>query len=581
MYYLSEIGKIKNIFPLIGDLKSYSLPLFKGDLVAGITVGVILIPQAIAYAQLAGMPAVYGFYAGLIPLLIYGLMGTSRQLSVGPVAISSILIFAGVSVIADPYTERYISLVLLLGFCVGLVQFLMGVFRFGFLANFLSRPVLSGFMSAAALVIIVSQVATILGLSEYRSTNTITTLWETLTHISETQIVPLLMSSLGLIFILIMKRIFKPFPSALVLVMIGAAMTYFFSDIFSDVVVVGEIKSGLPSIINPISNISDIRLLIPVIVTVSLIGCVETLTIAKTLDIKHQHYDINTDQELRAVGLSKFFGAFFQALPSSASFSRSAINDDSGAMTGLSSLFAAGLMVISLLFLAPLFFFIPKAILSAIIVASVLKLIDINYARKLWKISRNDFVLMLLTFGVTIFVGIESGVLTGVLLSFGMMLFRSSRPLIMELGRVPKTDTYRNLDRFSTAHASSQYIVIRFDSRLYFANSDYFLEQTLLKLGNRTTKPNYLILDSSNINSIDMTGLHALEALCDHLNKIGIVLLVSGAKGVLRDFFKLSGFYEKSNPRHHFMNISNAVKFIHSEDYDWNDGAIQSNHNRT
>jgi len=342
--------------------------------------------------------------------------------------------------------------------------------------------------------------------------------------------------------------------------------------------VVKEVQSGLPSFAIPQLSLEDVRVLVPAMLTVALIGCVECLSIAKALDLKHEEYSIDGNKELKAVGISKIFGAFFQSLPSSASFSRSVISDEAGAASGLASIFAAILMGLGIMFLTPLFYHIPHAILAAIIVGSVLKLVDFRFAMKLWRISKSDFAMMLVTFFTTLIAGVETGILVGVVLSFGLVLYKSSRPTVFELGQVGDTKSYRNIQRFSKAKVQPEYQIIRFDSRLYFANADYFVERVLGHFAKRESKPSYLILDASNINDIDITGLGGLEALHDHLQDVQVRLLIVGAVGVLRDFFTQSEFYEKSDPKHHFMTIPDAVSYIkNGQDHSWHQGAIQTN----
>jgi len=470
--------KFKRFFPIIQSIQSHTSQDWRKDILAGITVAVMLVPQGMAYSMLAGMPPIYGLYAGLIPLFIYGVMGTSRQMSVGPVAVSALLVLAGVSQIANPDTEAstYIQLVILCGLLIGLGQTILGVFRLGFLVSFISHPVIVGFTSAAAIIIIVSQLKDLLGFPIPRFSHLYETVKYAAQNIESTNWISVVFC-LGSIFVIsLLKKIHKSIPGALVVVIIGILLSYFLKEKNLNIDIVGAVPEGLPMFQLPSINLSNIKILLPTVFTVIIIGIVESIGIAKVLQSRHQNYSIRPNQELFALGISKMVGSFFQAIPSSGSFSRSAVNDAAGAKSGISSITAALIVGLTLLFFTPLFFYLPKAVLAGIILLAVKSLFDWKEAKHLWKTHRSDFFMMLTTFIITLVLGIEEGVFAGVVLSICMVLYRSSKPHVVVLGNLPGTRSYRNLDRFENAGLPKDEIVIRFDDQLYFGNADYFQE---------------------------------------------------------------------------------------------------------
>lgn len=538
----------------------------------------MLIPQAIAYAHLAGMPPHYGLYAGTLPLIVYGLLGSSPHVSVGPVAISSILVLSGVSLIAEPMSETYISLVLGLGLLAGLFQWMLGVFQLGFLVNFLSHPVLNGFVSGAAVVIIGTQISHLLGLPSNGSAQLWGTITYSLGHLSDIHVLTLAISIGCLLFLVLARRVSKVFPAALLVVLICGLMTYLGELHLSGVSIVGEIPDGLPHFVMPSLNYGQVVLLAPAVFTIGIMSSIEALSIAKSLEMGQNNYEINPNAELRAVGLAKVVGSFFQSLPSSVSFSRSAISATIGAQTGVASILSGSIVALGILFCTSALFYIPKATLAAIIVASVFRLVDWKRAWQLYKIQRTDFVTLITTFLTTIFIGIQYGVLIGVLLSFGLLLYQSSRPRVMELGRLPNSNVYRNIRRFEEAVVEDSVIILRWDNQLFFANAEYFNSKVLSALRSRRMPPSHMIIDMSNVHDMDTTGLHVLQGLVQVMCGRDIQLLFAGTKGVVRDLFKRSNFYETCPECYHFLRVSDAMAFINqAEGYSWNEGAIQSN----
>ncbi|MFK8103638.1 MAG: SulP family inorganic anion transporter [Saprospiraceae bacterium] len=550
---------IKDFFPILNHLTSHTGKDWRQDLIAGITVAVMLVPQGMAYAMLAGMPPIYGLYGGLLPLFLYAILGTSRQLSIGPVAISSLLVMAGVSQIAEPLTPEYISLVLLAGLLIGIVQFSLGLLRLGFLVNFISHPVIVGFTSAAAIIIAISQLKDFLGFKIPRYTHIYETLNYALQHLEQTNWVAVAICVVSIIFMMVMKRISRAIPGPLIVVVFGTALVYFVGIERMAVDIVKQVPEGLPSFQLPDWSWGNIRILLPTIFTVTIIGIVESISIAKILQSKHD-YKIRSNQELLALGFSKIGGAFFQALPSSGSFTRSAVNNEAGARSGFASIFTAILIGLTLLFLTPLFYCLPKAILAAIILLSVKSLFEWEEAKHLWHSDRNDFYMMLITFVVTLGLGIEQGVLAGVVLSISMVLFKSSRPHVAVLGRLPNETNFRNVNRFEEAQELDGILILRFDDQLYFANASYFQDIVEKMVNDHPNKIEVLLLDASSIHNIDSTGIHILEAVQQFLQREQIQFLIVGLVGPVRDKMDKVRSMEALRKEASFLSINHAIR---------------------
>lgn len=414
--------RIKSIFPISESLKNYTYEDGRSDLMAGITVAVMLVPQGMAYAMLAGMPPIYGLYGGLIPLFLYAILGTSRQMSVGPVAISSLLIVAGISQIAQPMTEQYISLVLLAGLMIGIAQFSLGLLRIGFVVKIISHAVIIGFTAAAAIIIAISQLKDLLGIEIPRAEHSYQTLVYAIKHIEETNLLTLAICLGSMVLIYTLKKINRAIPGALLAVIICTLLVYWGG--ISDINIVGTVPDGLPGFSMPELDWKNISSILPTVFVVTIIGIVESIAIAKVIQGKHKDYEINPNQEFIALGIAKIGGAFFQAIPTSGSFTRSAVNNEAGARSGFASIFTALIIGLTLMFLTPLFYYLPKAVLAAIILLSIFGLFDLSAAKELWRKDRYQFLVMLVTFICTLLVGIEMGVLIGVVFSLLVQFIR-------------------------------------------------------------------------------------------------------------------------------------------------------------
>ena len=557
---------IKKIIPILEWLPNYNKSLFKGDLVAGLTVGIILIPQGIAYALIAGLPPIYGLYCALIPQVMYAIFGSSRQVAIGPVAMDSLIVATGVSTLALAGSESYISIAILLALMVGSIQFIMGVFSLGFIVNFLSKPVITGFTSAVALIIGVNQFRNLLGADFVQSDQIQYVLEDIWLQISTYNSHTTIIGFISVVIIIIFRKINKKIPNALIVVVLGIVIMKYFGTSFNDVAIVKDVPSGLPKFGIPEFDLDQIKELLPIALTLVMVGYLETISIGKSLEAKQDEYRIRPNQELIALGLSNMVGSLFKAYPSTSSFSRSAINEESGGKTGMAALISVVMVVITLLFLTPLFYHLPKTVLAAIIIVAVFGLVNFKEAAFLWKANNLDFWLMLSTFIATLFLGIEYGIIIGVGLSLIILIFRTSRPYFTELGKVPDSDFYRNKNRFKEVIIEEDVLVFRFDAQLFYANSSYFRDN-LDDLAEKKGKAlKLIVLDSESINRIDSTGVEMLKERIRFYQKKRITFYFAGVKGPVRDSIFKGGLLKIVDINHFFMRDNDAVEFYKTGD---------------
>ncbi|MBR9921377.1 MAG: solute carrier 26 family protein [Bacteroidetes bacterium] len=569
----------KSFVPILDWLPKQTWKSFRADLIAGLTVGVMLVPQGMAYAMLAGMPPIYGLYGGVIPLVIYAFFGSSIRLSLGPVAVSSLLILAGISQVAEPFSQEYVQLVLLTGLLIGILKIILSFLRLGFLVNFLSQPVVLGFISAAAVIILISQLKDLFGIyMEPGLPHPSAKLQYIWAHLDEIHWITFAIGAGGIFLILLLSRINKRLPSALIAMIIGILVVRIFRLDQAGVSIVGEVPKGLPGFLFPRATMEQIQAIMPTVFTVTLIGIMESISIAKFLESKHRDHTIRPNQELLALGLSKIFGSFFQAIPTSASFTRSAINDESGAKSQLSGIITAVLIGLTLAFLTPLFYYLPNALLASVILVAVGKLFHWKAALHYWKVYRSDFFMMIITFLVTLLLGVEQGVLAGVILSIVLMVYRSSRPHVAILGMIPGTNQYRNVARFPKALQDEEILILRFDAPLFFGNANYFKDAIMRRVRNRKNLK-MVLLDASSIYDLDGTGMDALTEVVESIRKEGITFYISGVLGPVRDRLFRSGLMENIGELSQFLNVHRAVQAYKASDKKdlWVDAALQTN----
>ena len=557
------MNPFESYFPIVSWIKSYSKEELKSDFAAGLTVGVMLIPQGMAYAMIAGLPPVYGLYAALFPQVVYAFMGTSRQLAVGPVAMDSLIVATGLGALSLSGPQEYLALALFLAFFVGIIQLLMGFLKLGVFVHFLSRPVISGFTSAAAIIIGLSQLNHLLGVSIPRS-NKIHELFIYLIElIPQAHGLTVLVSVLGVCFIFVLRRYFPKLPAALILVVLATVTVAQFKEVETGLILLENVPGGLPSMIMPSAEWGQIYALIPLALTLALIAFMEAISVAKAIEEKEKTNSLNANQELIALGAANVVGSIFQAYPTTGGLSRTAVNYDAGAKSGISALFSALVVGLTLLFFTSFFYFLPTAILGAIIVVAVVKLIDFNYPRELWKNNRKEFFILLFTFLVTLFIGIKEGILLGVFVALLYMVYQNTQPHIAVLGRIKDTHYFKNISRFSEDVITyPNVLILRFDGQLFFGNQTYFRETVSAHIKKQKPLVKHLVIASAGINSIDASAQQMLSLFMEELHQKQINIYWTGLIGPLRDQFYKAGFLDQFDGLFVFSSLEAAINAI-------------------
>ena len=548
---MSKMSRLSKILPIFDWGRTYNQLTFTNDLVAAVIVTVMLIPQSLAYALLAGLPPEMGLYASILPIVLYAIFGTSRVLAVGPVAVVSLLTAAAVGKIAIPGTPEYIAAAITLAFMSGIILLGLGLFRLGFLANFLSHPVITGFVTASGIIIAASQMKHIFGVNAdgHNILEIATSLRES---IIELNWITLLIGSLTTVFLLWVRKGFLPlllkiglnqrvsdiFAKAgpIIAIVATTLIAWSFSLTERGVKVVGEVPQGLPPISLPSFSMDIWTSLIGSAILMSLIGFIESISIARTLAAtKRQRID--PDQELIGLGAANVGAAFTSGFPVTGGFSRSVVNYDAGAETPAAGAFTAIGLGVASIFLTTLIFYLPKATLAATIIVAVLALVDFSILKKTWIYSKADFAAVAATMSVTLIMGVELGVIVGVLISILSHVYKSSRPHIAIVGQIPGTEHYRNVLRHDVL-VNPQVLTIRVDESLYFANTR-FLEDRIYSEVAKQSEIKHVILMCSAVNAIDMSALESLELINERLRLGGIKFHLSEVKGPVMD--KLEG----------------------------------------
>ncbi|WP_417815329.1 SulP family inorganic anion transporter [Thalassospira alkalitolerans] len=540
--------------PILDWGKSYNRDALTNDLIAAVIVTIMLIPQSLAYALLAGLPPEAGLYASIAPIILYAIFGTSRALAVGPVAVVSLMTAAAIGNIAETGTMGYALAALTLAAMSGAILLLMGVFKLGFLANFLSHPVIAGFITASGIIIAASQLKHILGI-DASGHNLFDIVVSLVTHLPETNPVTLTIGVLATGFLFWVRKGLKPAlrkmglgprmadvltkAGPVVAVMATTFAVWGLDLAGSGVKIVGAVPQSLPPLTIPDFSPGLLKeLLIPAIL-ISVIGFVESISVAQTLAAKRRQR-VNPDQELIGLGAANIGAAFTGGYPVTGGFARSVVNYDAGAETPAAGAFTAVGLAIAALALTPLVYFLPNATLAATIIVAVLSLVDFKILRTSWDYSKADFIAVLATILLTLGLGVEVGVSAGVILSIGLFLFRTSRPHIAEVGLVPNTQHFRNINRHQVI-TDPAVLTIRIDESLYFANARY-LEDYVFGRVVSVCEIKHVIMMCSAINEIDLSALESLEAINHRLHEMGIKLHLSEVKGPVMDRLKQGHF---------------------------------------
>jgi len=548
--------QLAKYLPILDWGRTYNRGTLTNDLVAAVIVTIMLVPQSLAYALLAGLPPEMGLYASMLPIILYAVFGTSRALAVGPVAVVSLLTVAAVSKIAVPGTSEYIAAAITLAFLSGLILLALGLFRLGFLANFLSHPVIAGFITATGIIIAASQLKNILGIDAHGHTlpDLIGSLAQNVSQVNWiTAVIGVVATGFlfwvrkGLLPLLVglgvAPRIAGIIAKAGPVAAIAATtlVVWFFDLAASGVQVVGDVPKGLPPLTMPSFSMDTWSNLIGAAVLISVIGFVESVSVAQTLAAKKRQR-IDPDQELIGLGAANLGASFTGGLPVTGGFSRSVVNYDAGADTPAAGAYTAIGLASASLFLTPLIYHLPQATLAATIIVAVLSLVDFSILKKAWHHSKADFVAIVATMSITLLMGVELGVTAGVAVSILIHLYKTSRPHMAIVGQVPETEHYRNVLRHDVL-TDPTILTIRVDESLYFANTRY-LEDRIYDEVAKQPKLQHVVLMCSAVNTIDMSALESLEAINERLQAGGVMFHFSEVKGPVMDQLSATGFLE-------------------------------------
>lgn len=530
----------------------------RGDLIAGLTVALVMIPQALAYAQLASLPPYIGLYACVLPAIIAALFGSCAQLSTGPVALTALLTGASLMPFARPDSPEFLTLAILLALMSGVVQLALGALRLGWLLNLLSRSVMTGFINAAALLICLSQIPALLGLTMNRSDHFLVDLWRFIFEFGAADLISLLFGAGSFLCLIGLRRIAPRLPGVLLVVAAATAISALTGYAERGGAVIGEIPAGLPLPSVPTVDWSMALALLPAAFIIGLVSFMEA-TSSATLITSRTGEKWQQNQELIGQGLAKIASAFSGSLPVSASFSRSALNFATGARTGLASIVSVAVVILTLLYLTPLLWHLPNAVLAAVILLVVSGLIDFNALRRAWQASRDDGIASAMTFGMTLAFApnIQIGIMTGLLLSLSLMLYRDMQPRTVLLGLHPD-GTYRDLERFGLAHPHPRLVILRFDSPLTFVTSEAF-EKAALNAVKAQPNISTLLISGVGINAIDASGLHAISSLQERLRTAGRTLAFCGLKKQIIDPMERTGLWERLKPHAHYRTVGHAL----------------------
>ncbi|KAK1415610.1 hypothetical protein QVD17_31393 [Tagetes erecta] len=543
------------------------------DLVSGVTVGVMLVPQSMSYAKLAGLQPIYGLYTGLVPIFVYAVFGSSRQLAVGPVALVSLLV-SNVLSSFDASAELYTELAILLSLMVGILECAMGLLRLGWLLRFISHSVISGFTTASAIVIALSQAKYFLGYDVVRSSEIIPLVKSIISGADKFSWRPFVMGSTILAIMLIMKHMgktrknlrFLRAAGPLTAIVLGTTFVKIFHP--SSISLVGAIPQGLPSFSIP-KEFEHVKSLISTTFLITGVAILESVGIAKALAAKNG-YELDSNQELFGLGVANIFGSFFSAYPATGSFSRSAVNHESGAKTGLSGIITAIIICSVLLFLTPLFECIPQCALAAIVVSAVIGLVDYDEAIFLWQVDKKDFFLWIVTGATTLFFGIEIGVLVGVGFSLAFVIHESANPHIAVLGRLPGTTVYRNTLQYPEAYTYNGIVIVRIDAPLYFANTSFIkdrlreyelaVDQYTSRRGPEVERICFVILEMAPVTYVDSSAVQALKELYQEYKSRNIQIAIANPNRDVLLTLSKSGFIDFVGKEWCFVRVHDAVQ---------------------
>ena len=560
---MSHTPIVYTFFPFLKWLKKYQISHLRSDTVAGLTVAVVLIPQAMAYAMLAGMPPVYGLYAAAVTPLIGGLWGSLRQLATGPIAIMSLLVLTSLSTIAEPGSPEFIELAFLLAFMVGVLYLGIGLFHLGEVMSFISHSAVKGFTSAAALIIIATQLPHVLGLSISRHEFIFPMFLELVKGLPKLHLTTFLVGLVSFAIIYGLKKFRPNFPSAIIALIVASGLVIAFQLSDHGVAIIGKTPQGLPLLHVPHFDFDTVSALLGPAFVIAIVSFAETYSVGKAISAQTKQR-VNVNQEFIGQGLANLIGSFFQSYPVSGSFSRTAINFAAGGKTGISSVISSVIVIIALLFLTSLLTFIPRSALGALVISAVLLLFHPREVFKLWKMNRHDGIVAMTVFILALLTKPDYALLIGVMVSLIFFLWKTMHPRIVRITKDPELNMFIDGDMFNKP-SCPQILQLRSDNAIYFANAEYTVEHILERLDEQTTKPKFLLLDFEAMGFIDITGVEELSALHEEVKEQGIHLALMYVDHPVMEVLKSSGFLEEIESRHIIDNRGKAVTALFKE----------------
>jgi sulfate permease, SulP family len=551
------VASIRRLFPFL-QWRRFTPATVRADLVAGVTVSLVAIPQSLAYAQLAGVPAYYGLYAAFIPTIVGALFGSSAQLSTGPVAMTSLLTAASVTALHPQGLEPFYAYVTLLALLSGVFQLGLGLARAGMLVSLVSHPVLMGFINAAALIIALSQLPALMGIPVRQNQHLLLDTWQVVTRMDLLHEMSLAFGIAALVLLLAFKRFAPRLPGILITVAILTGVSYATGFADRGGRVVGSIPAGLPTLAVPDLAWDSIKAVLPAALIVAVISFMEAMSSCKVIAIKTRT-PWNENQELIGQGLAKIAAALCQSMPVSGSFSRSALNLACNARTGMSSVWSAAAVLVALLFVAPYLYHLPKPVLAAMIVLAVLSLIDFGALRRAWLANREDGIAGTVTFVATLAFApdIQNGILIGILISLGAFIYGRMRPRVAIVS-MHSDGMLRDVERYGLPPLHPQIGALRFDASLYFANASFF-EDAVLKLERDRPEIRYILVAAQGINQLDATGVECLRTLAQRLRQSGVTLVLGGLKRQVMDVIERTRLVDELGEENVFPTEQAAI----------------------
>lgn len=550
-------GRFERYLPGLAALSRYDRSWLPSDLIAGTSVAAVAVPIAIAYSQLAGVPPVHGLYASILPLVAYAFLGTSRQLILAPDAATCAVVATIVAPLAAGNAERIIPLTMVVSMLTGVFCIVAGIARLGFLTNFLARPILTGYLNGIALSIIGGQLGRLFGFS-VASNEFFGLLWRFAAKLGETHWLTLAIGSGIFVLLQVLKHLAPRIPGPLIAVAAGIAASHFFNLGERGVAILGNIPAGLPSLMIPKIGASDLGPLVLGAAGLALISFNSGMVTARGFAVKNR-YDIDSNQEFVALGVADISAGLMQGFAVSGADSRTAVNDSVGGKSQLTSLVAAGLLVLVLLFLTGPLSFLPITVLAAVLISAALGLFDLQSLLKLRSISPKEYVLSLLTTLGVITLGVLPGVAVAVGLAMLLVLIRSSNPRDAVLGRLPGGEGFQDIQGHPQAETIPRLMVYRFEAGLLFYNSDHFKSRIRAHIKDAPETPQRFLLDAGYIPFMDSTGAASLEEVIAELSNQGIGFAVAGPNDSLRLMFERTGLKDKISDANIFLTIENAV----------------------